>query len=199
MGGSTTNQPNYEGKCLWRVGPRAYFSDGLVKKLCRGLQVDLKWRNTKTYISCMEFRLCKGKRTPKIAEKKVQGNPNHFRYLKLLVIPSLKLTFCSENGCLEYDRFLLGPDLFSGAIVVLGSVSLTDFPNFKSRRKSNPWRWSSKSRPCSWVIFGKLFLWGGASSHTFGFEMASQTLHIEDMTSTGEASIHFSNCFRLFA
>ena len=37
---------------------------------------------------------------------------------------SLKLTAkAPEKGCLEYDRFLLGPGLFSGAMLVSGSVT----------------------------------------------------------------------------
>ena len=46
------------------------------------------------------------------------------KILNKIDIPPLKLTaFAPENGWLEYDRFLLGPGLFSGAMLVLGSVT----------------------------------------------------------------------------
>ena len=42
-------------------------------------------------------------------------------------LPSLKLTAkAPENGWLEYDCFLLGPGLFSGAMLVSGRVQLND-------------------------------------------------------------------------
>ena len=42
---------------------------------------------------------------------------------KNMYISSLKVTAkAPENGWLEYDRFLLGPGLFSGAISGLASV-----------------------------------------------------------------------------
>ena len=39
-------------------------------------------------------------------------------------LPSLKLRVkAPENGWLEYDCFLLGPGLFSGSLLVSGSVT----------------------------------------------------------------------------
>ena len=45
----------------------------------------------------------------------------------ILWLPAVTLpeTNTPENGWLEYDRFLLGPRLFSGAMLGLGSVSNT--------------------------------------------------------------------------
>ena len=43
-------------------------------------------------------------------------------------VPSLKLTAnAPENGWLEYDRFLLGPGLFSGDMLVSGRVAFRIF------------------------------------------------------------------------
>ena len=52
--------------------------------------------------------------------------PRKLLNLMNLWIPSLKLTYqvAPENGWLEYDRFLLGPGPFSGAMLVSGRVGL---------------------------------------------------------------------------
>ena len=61
----------------------------------------------------------------------VSGQPFHrFTWIPGMVcldiqVPSLKLTTkAPEKGWLEYHRFLLGPGLFSGAMLVLGRVHL---------------------------------------------------------------------------
>ena len=38
-------------------------------------------------------------------------------------LPETNSEFTPENGWLEYDRFLLGPGLFSGAMLVSGRVN----------------------------------------------------------------------------
>ena len=39
-----------------------------------------------------------------------------------IILPETNSQFAPENGCLEYDRFLSGPGLFSGDMLALGRV-----------------------------------------------------------------------------